>query len=255
MSTGFPWLQWEGRTRFSASSVATESSHNSAPPATRASAASTAGPPALVTIISLGPRVRGCRFNSSAMSNSSATVSTRSTPQRRKAASSTSSAPVIAPVCETAALAAAAVRPALTTMGFRERHLARRRQKGPDIAHRFHVQQDAAGGRVIAEVINEVAPSHIQHRAGGDKCTEAHLFPQAPVEDGRAQGPALAQERDVAGSRSLLRERGVQADGGIHQAEAVGAQQPQRGSRYRFLEPPLEFCAFRPPFPESSRDH
>ena len=43
-------------------------------------------------------------------------VSTRSTPQRRNAASSTSSLPASDPVCEAAALAAASVRPALITM-------------------------------------------------------------------------------------------------------------------------------------------
>ena len=43
-------------------------------------------------------------------------VSTRSTPERRNAASSTSSLPVSDPVCDAAALAAAAVRPALMTM-------------------------------------------------------------------------------------------------------------------------------------------
>jgi hypothetical protein len=43
-------------------------------------------------------------------------VSTRNTPQRRNAASSTSSLPVSAPVCEAAALAAASVRPAFITM-------------------------------------------------------------------------------------------------------------------------------------------
>ena len=41
---------------------------------------------------------------------------TRSTPQRRKAASSTSSLPVSDPVCEAAALAPASVRPGLITM-------------------------------------------------------------------------------------------------------------------------------------------
>ncbi len=43
-------------------------------------------------------------------------VFTRRTPERRNAASRTSSLPVSEPVCEAAALAAAAVRPALMTM-------------------------------------------------------------------------------------------------------------------------------------------
>ena len=41
---------------------------------------------------------------------------TRNTPHRRNAALSTSSLPASAPVCEAAAFAAAAVRPALMTM-------------------------------------------------------------------------------------------------------------------------------------------
>ena len=41
---------------------------------------------------------------------------TRSTPQRRKAASRTSSLPVSEPVCDAAAFAAAALRPGLITM-------------------------------------------------------------------------------------------------------------------------------------------
>ena len=51
-----------------------------------------------------------------AIENNSEIRSTRSTPQRRKAASSTSSLPVRLPVCEAAARAAASVRPALITM-------------------------------------------------------------------------------------------------------------------------------------------
>jgi hypothetical protein len=43
-------------------------------------------------------------------------VLTRSTPQRRNAASSTSSEPAREPVCEAAALAACSERPALITM-------------------------------------------------------------------------------------------------------------------------------------------
>ena len=50
------------------------------------------------------------------MLNSSEIRSTRNTPQRRKAASSTSSLPVMDPVCATAAWDASSVRPVLMTM-------------------------------------------------------------------------------------------------------------------------------------------
>ena len=75
-----------------------------------------AGPPALVTMVRRGPRGRGCLASTSAIEKRWDKVSTRRTPQRRKAASSTSSLPASEPVWEAAALAAAAVRPALMTM-------------------------------------------------------------------------------------------------------------------------------------------
>jgi hypothetical protein len=50
------------------------------------------------------------------MLNSSEIRPTRNTPQRRKAASSTSSLPVRDPVCATAAWDASSVRPGLMTM-------------------------------------------------------------------------------------------------------------------------------------------
>ena len=48
---------------------------------------------------------------------------------------------------------------------------------------------------------------------------------QAPIKNGRKQCPALAQERDVALPRDRLRERGVQAAVGIHNAQAIRADQ------------------------------
>ncbi len=116
ISTGLPWLQCGGSRAFKASIVAELSAASSPPAPSNASVASTPGPPALVTIARRRPRGRGCLPSTSAISNSSAMRSTRKTPQRRKAASRTSSLPVSAPVCDAAALAAAAVRPALMTM-------------------------------------------------------------------------------------------------------------------------------------------
>ena len=82
----------------------------------RLSAASTPGPPALVRMVRRGPWGRGCLASTSATENTSLMELTRSTPQRRKAASSTSSEPVREPVCEAAARAAPSVRPGLMTM-------------------------------------------------------------------------------------------------------------------------------------------
>ena len=82
----------------------------------KASVASTPGPPALVKMVNLLPLGRGCFANNSVILKRSWMVSTRSTPQRRKAASKTSSLPAKVPVCEAVALAASPVRPPLITI-------------------------------------------------------------------------------------------------------------------------------------------
>ena len=106
----------EGETRSARSSFFRASWASLPPQASRASVASTPGPPALVTMARRGPFGRGCLPRASEAWKSSAMVFTRSTPQRRNAASSTSSLPVSEPVWEAAALAAASVRPGLMTM-------------------------------------------------------------------------------------------------------------------------------------------
>ena len=116
MSIGLPWLQGPGKDPLSAASVSDDSSASAPRLLIRASVARTAGPPALVTIVRFGPFGRGCLARTSARSKTSEIESTRRTPQRRKAASRTSSLPASVPVCEAAALAAASVRPALITM-------------------------------------------------------------------------------------------------------------------------------------------
>ena len=179
------------------------------PPAISASVASTPGPPALVTMrqarparaAAAWPAPRPCR-------TARRCVSTRSTPQRRKAASSTSSLPVSEPVCEAAALAAGLGAAGLDDddrLG--QRHLARGREERPRVADRLHVDDDAVGVRVVAEVVDQVAPADVEHRADRDEGAEADVLAQAPVEDGGAQGAALADEGDVARPGHARRRR------------------------------------------------
>jgi len=66
-------------------------------------------------------------------------------------------AAVSAPVCEAAAREAASERPALITMIGLVSRLPGRGQEGSRISHGFHVQQDALGVRVIAEVVDQIA--------------------------------------------------------------------------------------------------
>ena len=39
---------------------------------------------------------------------------------------------------------------------------------------------------IVAQVVDQVAPVHVEHGADGDEGTEAHVLAQTPVEDGGA---------------------------------------------------------------------
>ena len=74
---------------------------------------------------------------------------------------------------------------------------------GPNIDGRvsdsLHINDDTVGLRVAPQVINQVAPTDIYHRANGDKGTESNVFAQAPIKHGGTQGTALADEANMSG--------------------------------------------------------
>ena len=145
------------------------------------------------------------------MSNSSEMFSTRNTPARWKAACNTSSLPVKDPVCDAAALAAAAGPARLDDDdGLGQRHFAGRRQERAGVADGFHVNDDAARVGIVAQVKNQVAPADIHHRADGNKGAEADIFLQAPIQHRRAKRAALADEPDAPGPGHARGKGGVQ---------------------------------------------
>ena len=53
--------------------------------------------------------------------------------------------------------------------------------------------------RIVAQIVDEIAPADVEHRADRDEGAEADVLAQAPVEHRRAQRAALADEADVPG--------------------------------------------------------
>ena len=95
--------------------VVADSAASLPPDAISASVAITPGPPPLVRMHRRSPTSGRERARVSTAPNRSSVEYTRSMPARRIAASYTSSAPASAPVCEAAARAPSAARPALIT--------------------------------------------------------------------------------------------------------------------------------------------
>src|SRR5690606_30978049 len=80
--------------------------------------------------------------------------------------------------------------------------------------------------RVVPEVLDQIAPAHVQHAARGNDAAEADLLALAPVEDRREERPALTDERDVPRASHAARERRVQPPQRVHDAEAVRTDDP-----------------------------
>mmetsp|Transcript_47571 Transcript_47571/g.119768 ORF Transcript_47571/g.119768 Transcript_47571/m.119768 type:complete len:264 (+) Transcript_47571:839-1630(+) len=119
MSIGLAWLQFGDRKEFSLSISCAPGCTSSPPCDTNSSAASTPGPPALVTISRRLPLGSGCMVKNSVRLKRSSTSCTLCSPAFSITALNTSSRPVRVPVWEAAAAEAAAVRPAFTiTIGF-----------------------------------------------------------------------------------------------------------------------------------------
>ena len=72
-------------------------------------------------------------------------------------------------------------------------------KEGAGVADRLHVDQDALRVRVVAEVVDQVAPADVEHRADGDEGAEADLLAQAPVEDGGASAPLWLRKATLPG--------------------------------------------------------
>ena len=157
-------------------------------------------------------------------------------------------------MCDAAAFAAAPVRPDLDDDDwFRKRDLTRSGKKRARVAHRFHVKQNAARVRIVAEMINQIAPVHIGHGTDGNEGAEPELGRPAPIENRSAERAALTDESDIAGQRERLCERRVQTDVRQHHADAIRPDDPHLPASFENLL--FEFSTSRSALLESSRDN
>src|SRR4029078_13524729 len=89
------------------------------------------------------------------------------------------------------------------------------------VTNRLHVADDAFGLWIVAQVMDEVAPAHIEHRTDGDEGAESDIRFEAPVQNRGAERATLADEPDVPAPRHSFREGRVQAAIGRHDPKAI----------------------------------
>jgi hypothetical protein len=106
--------------------------------------------------------------------------------------------------------------------GARGRHeLARR-------VDRFDVQQHGTGVGVAGEHVKQIAEVHIDVLAQRYQLRKPDAPRACPIEHRGDERARLRDEGDVAGDRIGVGKGGVQAQPRRHQADAVGAEQPQQ---------------------------
>jgi hypothetical protein len=108
--------------------------------------------------------------------------------------------------------------------------------------------------RIIAEIVDQIAPVHVEHRADRNERAEPDVLPQTPVQHRRAQRTALTDERNPTRPRHRCRERRVQACDRVHYAQAVRAHDPHLPASRRLQHPSLQLDPLRADFLESRRD-
>ena len=137
---------------------------------------------------------------------------------------------------------------------FTERHFAGGREERRCLTHRLHVDHDGARMGIVAQVVDQIAPSNVQHRADGDKSAETHLFSKAPIQNGGAQGAALADEGDIPRTGNGRRERGVEPRYRAHDAEAIWSDQAHARAASLGKDLLLQLRAVRARFAEPRRN-
>src|SRR5205823_125940 len=93
----------------------------------------------------------------------------------------------------------------------------------------------------------------VEHGADADKAGEAKVFRAGPVENGRADGPRLAQERDAARFGHTGGKRGIEVRGRMDDAEAVGPDDAHLATG-DVTDPPFEFSPLGAQLREPGRD-
>src|SRR5262245_23468931 len=153
---------------------------------------------------------------------------TRSTPERRNAASSTSSLPLREPVWDAAAFAAAAVRPALITItGLRSdtSRAAERNDRASPIDSMYSTMLVVCGSSARWSIRSPHPTSSIDP---ADTNALNPTFSRRLQSRIAVKSAPLWDERDVPGPGHAGSEGGVEPGPGAHHPEAVRADHPHR---------------------------
>src|SRR6266540_5597919 len=91
----------------------------------------------------------------------------------------------------------------------------------PGVSNGFHVNDDTLGVRIITQIVDQIAPIHIEHRADGDEVAKPYILAQTPIEDRGAQRAALADKANATAARDCGCKGCIQTTYRAHDAQTV----------------------------------
>ena len=106
---------------------------------------------------------------------------------------------------------------------------------------------------VVGEVVDEVGEIDVDHGPHADETAETDPGLAGPVEDGRTQGAALAEQGQVAGPSHGGRKTGVEPADGMNDSQTVGPNHPH-ASLGNAADLVFQDPSFRSQFGEAGRD-
>src|SRR6266481_6513389 len=83
------------------------------------------------------------------------------------------------------------------------------------------MNKDACGMPIVCQVVDEISPIDIDHRAYREKAAEPDLFSNAPIQDGATEGTALTNEGKMTVLCQEWCESRVQAEPRDHYSKTV----------------------------------
>src|SRR5512139_2377430 len=75
------------------------------------------------------------------------------------------------------------------------------REERPCVADGLHVNHDAARSLIVAQIVDEIPPTDVDHGADRDEAAESHHLPQTPIEHRIAESAALTDKGYIPGPR------------------------------------------------------
>src|ERR1019366_3910108 len=101
--------------------------------------------------------------------------------------------------------------------GLTLRNIPRCSKEAAGVPNRLHIDYDRLRVKIFAKILDQIAPTDIEHGTDGNKCAKPEHLPQAPIEYRCAERPALTDKCHASGQSILARERSIHASDRIHE--------------------------------------